>query len=271
MTDEQQDTPQPVERISLTDIYQALPDYLDTAEPYDVEAGWAKLDAWIDTQTGAPQSSLEPVTVAELDGPVVEGGHDRSLEIAHALTPELARRWLDLEERRIAVEEARADAETAALQHRLDEETLEAAHRRELQAADAEHLRVLELRKIPDPELELRVRQETWMASRQLRARVLAVVVPSITWLAGFVVSVLSHLDTLGLVLGFGLFGLGSAYGSAVLLAARSATTSDDPHRRSDAARILRFLMFREAPLSGSLRDEEAEPLSSSRGKRRRR
>jgi hypothetical protein len=49
MSNEQHETPQPVDRVSLTEIYQALPEYLAVAkEPFDVEAGLSELDAWID-------------------------------------------------------------------------------------------------------------------------------------------------------------------------------------------------------------------------------
>jgi hypothetical protein len=274
MTDDQNATPQSVERISLTDLYQALPEHLDTAEPFDVEAGLARLDAWIDGQQTL-QSSPEPTAAAELELTVRDVHTGRSLEIAHALTPDLAARWLDLQEKRVALEEAHADAQALALRRRLEEEALDAAHRRELEAAEAAHRRELEaaheahlierdtadrelrrtieLRKVPDPELEIRVHEETRTATRQLRARVLAVALPSATWLAGFITSVISHMNELSVTLGFGLLAIGSAYASAVLFATRKATGSESQAQRVDAGRILRFLLFRE--------DQSAEEL----------
>src|SRR5436309_1980020 len=128
MNDEQHDTPQPVERISLTDLYQAIPARLgESEEPFDVEAGLADLHAWIDTQQDAERAAHGSPAQAssELVLPTREA---RDLQAAQSLSPELAARWLELEERRVALEEAHAEAETLALRRRLDEEALEAAH-----------------------------------------------------------------------------------------------------------------------------------------------
>jgi hypothetical protein len=39
-------------RIPLSELYTALPDYLAQAEPYDVQAGLARFNAWLDEQQG---------------------------------------------------------------------------------------------------------------------------------------------------------------------------------------------------------------------------
>jgi hypothetical protein len=41
-----------ITRQPLSELYAALPEYLDDAAPYDVEAGLARLNAWIDEQEG---------------------------------------------------------------------------------------------------------------------------------------------------------------------------------------------------------------------------
>ncbi|WP_430786909.1 hypothetical protein [Actinoplanes sp. G11-F43] len=265
MNDEQHNTPQSVERISLTDLYQELPEHLDSAEPYDVEAGLARFNTWIDSQDEAPDRAIEPTEHANVTFTLHETGTGKSIEFGHALTPELAARWLHLEEQRFELERKRGKAEVAALNHRLDQEALEAEHRRQLEVAEAEHRRTVELRKIHDPEAERRELQEFRIAARRIRARVIAFTVPTLTWLAAFVLSILREWSNGSILLGAGLFALGSAYGSAVLLATRTATTAPDPLKREHAARILRFLMFREEPAH----EAREKPADASRPRRK--
>lgn len=275
MTDEQRNTPQPVEHVSLTELYQAISERLaDTEEAFDVEAGLADLHTWIDAQREGEEAvhGTSSQTSSEV---VLTPRGARGLQAAQSLSPELADRWLSLEERRVALEEAHAEAEAIALRHRLDEDTHESAHRRELEAADAVHRRTLELRALDheanlarearlkrledavgDREVELRKlamleeenrsRLQARAASRQLTARVLAVAMPSIAWSIGFLISVINRLNDLTMVFGFSLIGLGTIYGLAISVAARTATTAHEPDRRRDAERVLRFLLFRE-------------------------
>ena len=270
MTDEQHNTPQPVERVSLTELYHALPDRLaDSEEAFDVEAGLADLHSWIDAQPETESAGSQTFEV------VLTTRDARDLQAAQSLSPDFADRWLSLEERRVALEEAHAEAQAFALRHRLDEATRESAHRRELEAADAAHRRALELRALEleedsarearlkrlgeaeeEREVELRrlalleeenrSRLRARAASRQLTGRVLAVAMPSIAWSIGFLISVVNGLSALTLVFSFGLIGLGTIYGLAIFVAVSTATTAHEPGRRRDAERVMRFLLFRE-------------------------
>lgn len=49
------------QRITLTELYQALPAYLDGAEPFDVDAGLKMLNDWIDAHPDQEVTRPRPV------------------------------------------------------------------------------------------------------------------------------------------------------------------------------------------------------------------
>ncbi|MEV4638422.1 hypothetical protein AB0J80_13830 [Actinoplanes sp. NPDC049548] len=243
MSDEQHETPQPVDRISLTELYQALPDYLaETAERFDVEAGLAELDAWIDehearaAQDEAAPGDTEPARTP--DGLLPAPAEAHILQAARELSPELAAQWLHLQERHMALQERRLELEATALRHNLEQQALTMAHERELalrHAASVEEQQALSY--------ELRV------TGRHKLGQAIAVASTSLVWLIGFSLSILRGSGTTTLILGLGFITVVASYFAMVQIAIKAATGEGDYRRRRDAERVLRILLFREARL----------------------
>ena len=242
MNDDQHNTPQPAEQISLTDLYQALPEHIaNTEEPFDVEAGLAELNAWIDEQPGTQaiaEQDREPFAAGELVSSRLAGDVDRSLEMAHALTPELAARWLDQEERRIAIEERRI---------KLERKRLELRHDLDLQRLQSE-------RTIDEERLALRrqlLGEEARLMSRGRAGRAVARVLAPVFVMVGFVLSAVYHVGELATTLSLAA----ALYGLLLFTAVTAATRAGDVARRRDARDVLRALLLQDRDLRSSRDD----------------